>query len=212
MTFSEAVLLAGYLSLVVELVFFPVPSVASSRQLLTGEQTPDLADTKLSRIQALPLAIKVPVFVLPTILIVILFLLPLLLTVRPELHRSLLPLWQPHPAWLPTVGALLVVLGRLLTFAATLALRRDRLRPLQGELDLPLQTGLLFRRSRNPGLLGMYLFFAGLVLFYPNLVLLAGFAGYLVHMHYRILMEESHLVARYGSAYRRYCQETPRYL
>lgn len=212
MTIAEAVLLAGYLSLVVELVFFPVPSVASSRQLLEGRPSTDLPDTKLSRIRSLPLAIKLPLFVLPTILIILLFLLPLLLIFRPALQPYLLPFWHSHPAWLPYAGALLVVMGRLLTFMATLGLRQDRLRPLQGELDLPLQTGLLFRRSRNPGLLGMYLFFAGLVLYFPNAVLLLGFAGYLVHMHFRILMEESHLVARYGSAYRRYCRETPRYL
>ncbi|NBD37043.1 MAG: isoprenylcysteine carboxylmethyltransferase family protein, partial [Verrucomicrobia bacterium] len=58
----------------------------------------------------------------------------------------------------------------------------------------------------------MYLFFAGLLLYFPNVVLLAGFAGYLLHMHFRILMEESHLTARYGRAYQRYCRQTPRYL
>ncbi|NBD37153.1 MAG: isoprenylcysteine carboxylmethyltransferase family protein, partial [Verrucomicrobia bacterium] len=35
MSFADFILLAGYFSLAVELIFFPVPSVASSRQLLS---------------------------------------------------------------------------------------------------------------------------------------------------------------------------------
>lgn len=212
MSFTDAVLLAGYLSLAVELIFFPVPSVASSRQLLSGAKGADSAGPVLAKARSLPLALKMVVLVLPTLLIIGLFLLPPLLVWRPGLHPFLVPLLEPVPGWLPFPGALLVAAGRLLTFASTLALRQSRQQPLRGELDLPLQTGRLFRRSRNPGLLGMYLFFGGLLLYFPNVVLLAGFAGYLLHMHFRILMEESHLMARYGRAYQRYCRETPRYL
>ncbi len=212
MNFTDIVLLAGYLSLAVELILFPVPSVASSRQLLSREEETASPHTVIAQVRSLPLPRKMVLLVLPTLLIIVLFLLPPLLLFRPGLHPFLAPLVEPVPPWLSLLGALFVVAGRLLTFASTLALRQARLKPLRGELDLPLQTGLLFQRSRNPGLLGMYLFFAGLLLYFPNLVLIAGFAGYLLHMHFRILMEESHLTARYGPAYQRYCRDTPRYL
>ncbi|NBD37913.1 MAG: isoprenylcysteine carboxylmethyltransferase family protein [Verrucomicrobia bacterium] len=212
MSFAECILLAGYLSLAVELIIFPVPSVASSRQLLSKEQGSASAHTVLGKARSLPLALKMVLLFLPTLLIIGLFLLPPLLALRPDFEDFLVPLLEPAPPWLPFLGALFVAAGRLLTFASTLALRQARQQPLRGELDLPLQTGRLFRRSRNPGLLGMYLFFAGLLLYFPNVVLLTGFAGYLLHMHFRILMEESHLEARYGRAYQRYCRQTPRYL
>ena len=211
MTVLEGILLLAYLSLVVELVFFPVPSVASSYQLMKRGSPSDASGSDLQKAKARPLPGKLIAFVLPTCVNIALFLIPLWLIFFPSWQAAFIPLFEPRPAWMATAGAVLVITGRLITFTATLNLRRADTKPFRASLDQPLQTGFLFSRSRNPGLVGMYLFYAGLFFSFPNVVLLAGFVFYLLHMHHRILMEESHLRTRYGDAYARYLGQTPRY-
>jgi len=58
----------------------------------------------------------------------------------------------------------------------------------------------------------MYLFYLGLVIMFPCWVLLLGFAPYVINMHRRVLMEESHLGSSLGDAYLAYCSAVPRYL
>jgi protein-S-isoprenylcysteine O-methyltransferase Ste14 len=43
-------------------------------------------------------------------------------------------------------------------------------------------------------------------------VLFAGFVPYVLNMHTRVKMEESHLSERLGDEYRRYLERVPRYV
>ena len=70
----------------------------------------------------------------------------------------------------------------------------------------------LFRVSRNPGLLGMFVFYIGLALLFPCVVLFAGFVLYACNMHQRVRLEESRLNRALGYRYRAYAARTPRYL
>ncbi len=75
-----------------------------------------------------------------------------------------------------------------------------------------LRTTGLYRYSRNPQLVGGFLFILGYALLWPSWqgVLLAclwlPIARWMVHA------EEEHLVDVFGDKYREYCQRTPRYL
>jgi len=203
--------LCAYLSLVAELLLLPVPSVASSYQLALGERSKANAE-RASLDQEAPAARWLRYFA-PAVLNVAIFLLPLAsIVLAPDLSRWVRLDLTP-PAVLVVAGCLAVVAGRALTIAAALDMRRlQRHALLHGGLDQPLQTQGLFRRSRNPGLCGMYLFAGGLLTLYPNELFVAGLVHYLWHMHNRVLIEESVLQRQFSDRYRAYCARTPRYL
>jgi protein-S-isoprenylcysteine O-methyltransferase Ste14 len=95
-------------------------------------------------------------------------------------------------------------LGRGLTFTSVLQLRHaQRLgRPPEG----------WFRWSRNPGLVGMYLCFGGLVLAAGLPLLWAALPLYVANMHGRVRLEEAHQQAQLGPAWANYAAAVPRYL
>lgn len=149
--------------------------------------------------------LKFLVYLLPTALGVVLFLVPLAAVFLPEIIGALLPLEALQRDEIRVAGVLVVICGRLLTFWSVLQLRARR---AAGHL----QPSGLFRLSRNPGLVGMYLFYLGNCLIFPCVVLFLGFVPYVVNMHRRVLMEESHLSRRIGTRYDRYRGSVPRYL
>ena len=111
------------------------------------------------------------------------------------------------------IGCLAVVAGRGLTIWSALDMRRLQGHVLgRGGLDQPLQTGGLFKRSRNPGLCGMYLFAGGLLMLYPSALFAIGLVHYLWHMHHRVLIEEGVLREQFADRYTEYCARTPRYI
>ena len=70
--------------------------------------------------------------------------------------------------------------GQAVTFVSVLQLRRHK---IQSEL----QHSGLFRWSRNPGLVGMYVFYLGLCFLFPCVVLFVGLIPYVWNMHTRVL-------------------------
>jgi protein-S-isoprenylcysteine O-methyltransferase Ste14 len=127
---------------------------------------------------------------------------PLLCIAVPSVRAVLCP-WQ-HPAG-TVVGVALVVLGRVVTFTSVLQLRRRR---RQGGACA---TGW-FRWSRNPGLCGMFLLYAGLAAMFGAPLLWCGAPVYFANMHRRVRLEEAHLAAAAGSAWPEYALRVPRYL
>ena len=199
---------AAYLSLLIELVFLHVPSVASSRSIVAAD--PAIVSVHSSRYQSvftLPLALRLLLFVAPVAVIYALFALPLIVLVSGEnpLGDNL---FAPGPAALVT-GLCLIVAGRGLSLWSVLLLRgaggesRDA-----GKL----YTGGPFRRVRNPGLLGMYLFVFGLWAITPSLAMLAGIVVYLLHMDFKVRLEEDFLGNTCGDEYAAYHERTGRYL
>lgn len=192
MTALQLLVLVAYASLAYECFIMRVPSVASTYELVQQ-------DEERSSVQ------KVLLLVLPTVLSVAAFLLPLVLALAPDLRAFLIPLEMP--GWLTSiyVCAALLVCGRVLTLSAVSRLRRA-VREAQVLRDGP------FRLSRNPALLGLHIFFAGNCLAFPCVVLFAGFALWCVHMHGRVRIEESFLSARFGDEYNAYRRSVRRYL
>jgi protein-S-isoprenylcysteine O-methyltransferase Ste14 len=81
-----------------------------------------------------------------------------------------------------------------------------------GEETGGLCTTGIYRYSRNPQLLGGFLFILGYALLWPSWMGLLWVALWPVIMHLMVRGEEEHLEAVFGDAYRRYCELTPRYL
>jgi protein-S-isoprenylcysteine O-methyltransferase Ste14 len=145
------------------------------------------------------------VYILPTMLGVGLFVVPLVEVFVPALFTALRPvenLQGPALAW---TGAGMIVVGRVLTMTAMGQLRRSN-------AATPFARTGLFRWSRNPGLVGMYVLYLGNSLVFPTVVSLLGFVPYVLNMHSRVLLEESHLLHRLGPTYREYLDRVPRYL
>ena len=209
MSVTTAVIVgAAYLSLFIELVFLHVPSVASSRSIAAAD--PAVVSVHSARYQgvfALPLAVRLLLFVAPVAVIYALFAFPLVALVTGEnpLGDSL---YAPGRASL-VIGLCLVVGGRMLSLWSVLSLRaaggesRDA-----GKLF----TGGPFHRVRNPGLLGMHLFVFGLWAITPSLAMLAGILVYLLHMDFKVRMEEDFLGNYFGTEYDAYRDRTGRYL
>jgi len=75
-----------------------------------------------------------------------------------------------------------------------------------------LRTGGLYRYSRNPQLVGGFLFIAGYALLWPSWKGALWAALWLVIAQLMVRGEEPHLQDVFGQEYRNYCAQTPRYL
>ena len=191
MDLAHAIVLMAYAAMALELRFFAVPSVVSTRQ-------------ELQRAHARSLVVKLAL-VAPIVLIDLLFLLPPVLVLAPGLIAYLGPVPQlavPAVRW---TGVALIVIGKILTPLLVPPLRRAL---EQGTLA---RSGC-FAYSRHPGLLGMFAFYLGNALVFPCAVLFAGFPCYLLYMHRRALMEEALLRERFPAEYDEYAARVPRYL
>ena len=100
-----------------------------------------------------------------------------------------------------------MIAGRALTLSSVFALRH-----YAADNHRALQTHSIFRWSRNPGLVGMYLMFLGFWLVMPSLWFALGLVVYVLHMHAKVRLEEDYLGNRFGADFTNYRDRTPRYL
>ena len=115
----------------------------------------------------------------------------------------------PGPArWLAlglwTAGFLLLLAGRL-ELGSSFRIGRPRERT-------DMQTGGLFRISRNPMYLGVFATLIASVLYTMNPALLVVGALIIAAHHRIVLAEEQHLQAAFGATYLAYCRQVRRYL
>jgi len=75
-----------------------------------------------------------------------------------------------------------------------------------------LHTSGLYRYSRNPQLVGGFLFMVGYALLWPSWQGMLWASLWLVIAHLMVRGEEVHLENIFGDEYRDYCLRTPRYL
>lgn len=199
----DCFIILAYLSLALELWLIPVPSVASALQLHRRAREGGAGERPLAATLRwyAPVALNIAVFLLP-------------------LGAAVAALARPEATQAPAArgiavfpGVALILAGRGLTVASALALRsRTRPGPAAGALHAPLHATGVFAFSRNPGLLGMYLFAAGLLLLKPSPWFAIGLVHYLWHMHRRVKIEERHLLQRLGDEYAAYAARTRRYV
>jgi protein-S-isoprenylcysteine O-methyltransferase Ste14 len=75
-----------------------------------------------------------------------------------------------------------------------------------------LKTGGLYRYSRNPQLVGGFLFMVGYAMLWPSWQGAVWVSLWLLISYLMVRGEEDHLQRLFGEEYRGYCQRTPRYL
>ena len=202
-----AAILLGYGSLLLELTVLHVPSVASSRAIWARPNDLEAAYSPTYR----------RVFGFSPSLKLLLFVVPLLVTYGVYLY-PLVTLWGSRdplgdhlfaPSSLSDAfAALLIVAGRGVALATVLTIRGEGRRAPEEHV---LHTDGPFRHSRNPGLVGMYLFVAGLWLAGPSLAMAVGIVVYLLHMDFKVRMEEDFLQNRFREVYSAYRGRTSRY-
>ena len=203
MNLPYVIALLGFASLLLELAFFHVPSVASNVNIM--RKRPEVVQGYSARFRglfqgsllwrvSLSMLLLTPVygvFIYPLFVIFDVFEEPVVV-----------------PDMLTWSGCVLVLLGRAITFSSVLIIRREN---CQKDDSFHLHTDFLFARSRNPGLLGMYLFIMGIWLLMPSVQYLLGIIYYIAYMHFKVLMEEDFLEQKFGESYLQYKTSTGRY-
>lgn len=179
---------SGYALIGVELLFFPIPSEASTLALLRGLSGRPRRSVALLLSWAIVMA---------------LYGLPLVWTVLPLLGLSTARLRWAAQGPVAFAGVALGLLGSAICLTATISLWRRRGR---------LNTGGLFSFSRNPMLMGLYVMWAGWIPLFRSWLLGALFVAYALHMHYRIVLEERSLEQRFGTSYQSYREHVARYM
>lgn len=207
LTASHLIALLGFASLIVELAFFHVPSVASNVNIIRKQ--PAVVEGYSARFRVLfqhSLALRVVLSMLPLLPVYAVFIYPLLVIFHVVPEPAMLPAGTPDVfVWL---GCGFIVAGRFTTFASVLVIRQQN---QQKEDSFHLHTDFLFARSRNPGLLGMYIFILGIWFLMPSIQYLTAILYYCAYMHFKVLMEEDFLEQKFGESYLQYKTSTGRY-
>lgn len=205
MNLLEIIVLLVYASIVFELLFLHVPSVASTFQLFKRGRSEE--SLLVHRIKNWSVYKKIVLLVLPVIISVLVYILPLAIIVVPRLFELLAVI--ELPLFFHFAGAVLMLTGRVITLTANHQIRKQGVS--NTDADQLIKSGL-FKYSRHPLLIGMYITLLGLLIIFPSLWLLGGAIVYLSYMHFKVLLEEDHLIYKYGPKYAAYMQSTPRYL
>lgn len=205
--FIQIVIILMYLSLLLELTVFHVPSVASSLNIwnpsdniLTHYSEKYKSIFRMSRWK------KFCLFILPLGVIYLTYFFPMFLFVETSIDLKLF--YQPGIASL-ILGIILILLGRFITFFSVLKIREEN---RQKEDSFKLHDESVFSKTRNPGLVGLYIFLQGIWFVIPSLYFLIGIFFYMCYMHFKVLMEEDFLSNIYGEPYKLYSQQTKRYI
>lgn len=207
-TVVNIVILGAYLTLLAELALLHVPSIASARNMfLCSDADRAGFSPRFRRLFDHSVLQKALLFGLPLGIIYALFAFPLIVIWQAgnPLDDEL---FEPGPA-LQLLTVIAVIAGRGITLAATIEMRRGGAELASSPV---LRSSGPYRWSRNPGLVGMYLFVAGIWLAMPSALMLAAIVVYVAYMHVKVRMEEDYLENRLGQAYRDYRDRTGRYL
>jgi len=202
--FKFVILCVAYFSLLVELVFFPVPSVASTYQLVLVDKTHKRTKSRLNTIKDWPIWKKLLILFIPVLINVTVFLLPFFFSLNIIEWDMIL-----NQHFFTALGVIFLLSGRSMTFFSVIQIKKIN-KSIDHQKYLH-QKGW-FRWSRNPGLLGMYIFILGVWLLYSQLLFLVGIIFYIFFMHFKILLEEEYLMEKFGEKYQQYLKQTRRYL
>lgn len=204
----EIFVLIVYLSILVELVLFPVPSVASTWQLLSGHNSSQLYGLRRT-VQSWHPVLKILLLFIPTAISVVVYCFPLLLIIVDRLQNMLVDYDFFKNSYATTFGITCIVLGRIIALYSVIVIRGDN---SQKDQDFSLKTTGIFRISRNPILMGMYLTILGLFLLFPYRLMIPGIVIYFANMHFRIKLEEDFLKEKFGDRFTQYMNSTNRYI
>ncbi len=187
-----------YASLFYEIFFVNIPSVASTQKIFSHTAVdPESFSGRVRQVFDWPYSKKILIFIPPLIFVYTVHLMPLIY------YFDLFTYFNLHHSFL-YLGLVLVLFGRLVSLNFLLESNH--------KIDELLITKGVFKYTRNPGLVGLYISFLGLLCIYPSLFFLFSFCVYAIYMHLKILMEENYLERKFGNNYFTYKSNTRRYI
>ena len=187
-----------FLSLAVELTCFHVPSVANTQVFFTTDEGTINNYSKYRNIFYWSKRKKVILLLIPHFVNMTVFIIPLyyLFSTLPTINY-----WS-------VTGVIVAMVGRGFTFYSMYYLRNNN---SQTKDDFTLHEKGPFSKMRNPGLTGMLLFFLGLNMIWPSIVMGLALVYYFCYNHFRILIEEDFLKMMYKEKYSHYFKKVNRY-
>lgn len=187
-----------FLSLVVELTCFHVPSVANTQVFFTSHEEKIKMYSKYRYIFYWSKNKKIVLLLIPHFVNMTVFIIPLyyLFSTIPSIN-----FWS-------VAGFVVALMGRSFTFYSMIYLRNNN---SQNNDDFTLHDKGPFSKMRNPGLTGMLLFFLGLNMIWPSIIMAIALLYYFCYNHFRILIEEDFLKVMYKEKYIQYFKKVNRY-
>jgi len=201
---------ATYLVQILLVVCCPVPSGASSREMLLKLRKHPGALQRHPAGALLGSLPKTLAALAATVIAAAAWLLPAAALVWPHADLLLWPFAKRAPVFHGILGAGLLAAGNLLTLVAVRALKTHvRFHPF-GETTR-LYTSGIYAHLRNPITAGLGLIFIGFVLCVPSAAMLAATAAFWLNAEFRIRMEEKYLAQAFGDAYQQYRRQVGKY-
>ncbi len=199
-----------YLILLFEITVWHVPSVASTYQLFfPNEDTIPTKEGLLTKVQGFSIVKKTLLLFVPSFIGLMIYLLPLILVLFPSWRYCFGQINSLESWWIKYIGLSIALIGRAMALIAVAEMRQEN---RQQANSFSLKTKGVFKQTRNPINLSMYLTLIGLFLIFPTIGLLLGIFFYISNMHFRLLLEEDFLKDKFGEDYLNYFLHTKRYL
>ncbi|RSU16391.1 hypothetical protein CBF28_02365 [Vagococcus carniphilus] len=109
-------------------------------------------------------------------------------------------------------GILVTLSGVLIFFLATTHMKESWRAGIDKDQTTDLITTGIYQYSRNPAFVGFDLFYLGVVLMLPNIVLFGSSLITVICLHLQILEEEKYLIDVFGESYVVYKRKVRRYI
>jgi protein-S-isoprenylcysteine O-methyltransferase Ste14 len=173
-----------YISFTFEFLLWPVPSEASTGQLLHAWRTNQLKQNVL--------------FLIIFIFNLFFTLTPAILSLYSLIYKNLFQIY-----FFTYLGVILAWIGRVISTFGAYTLYKNK--------QQHLISNSIFKWSRNPISLGLFITFFGLVLLFPHYLLIIGLVVFVMSIDYKIGFEEKFLYEKFGTPYQNYRRSTPKY-
>ncbi|MDR1810339.1 MAG: isoprenylcysteine carboxylmethyltransferase family protein [Prevotella sp.] len=127
-------------------------------------------------------------------------------------QTSILSDFVLQSVWLKYTGVILCYSGLVIFLWALVSFGKSWRIGIDEKTSNDLITTGAFRYSRNPIFLFMDMYFAGIMLAFPSVIIILLAVCSFIGIHFQILREEKFLIRKFGDKYREYQQQTRRYL
>jgi len=158
---------------------------------------------------------KISEIILEKILLPLVLLISFILTIITALHIKLPAIisnYLINIIWIKYIGITFCYIGLIIFLSALISFGKSWRIGIDENNSNELITNGIFKYSRNPIFLFMDLYFAGIMLIYPNIIFTLLAIGTIIGIHSQILREEKFLLNKFGEKYIKYKDETRRYL
>lgn len=190
-----------------EIIWIPVPSVSSTWQLIfPSDDMERILDKEslLYKFQHFNFLEKIIWVIIPYLVSTLGYCYPLLM-----LGLFYFGKIEIDVTIISMIGVVCLIIGRLITIYSALTIRKDN---SQKNEEFELKTKGIFRKSRNPIVLGLHVGVFGMILIFPSWIFLILTIAYMLHIHFKIVLEEDFLRQFFKDNYETYHSKTKRYL